>query len=222
MAIVVACTAFAVVTVVVMVPALRAGGGGPSAAAATQNMTITDAATASTPDHMTTSPVPASKSPSAAGPPVSSLDPGVVPRGFRQVSGPGGILVSIPEDWPVKPSATAFNMQADDPDSPGDLIRFGSSPSLAVPLLDSVAQNETGNPSIRDGYQRLRLERVHGATDTVEWEFLFTKDGQPRHAFGRYWRLGGLDYVVYASAAANTWPGLQSVVDVAVRTATPN
>jgi hypothetical protein len=223
-AIVASCTAFAVVTAVAMVLALRGGGNDPSAAAAsTPNVTITPTGTAGTPDRTATSALPTSTSPSAiAQPPVSSLNPGAVPPGFRQVSGPGGILVSIPEGWPVKPGATAFNMQADDPDSPGDLIRFGGSPSPAVSLLESVVQNEADTPTVRDGYQRLRLERVSGTTDIVEWEFLFIKDGQPRHAFGRYWRLNGLDYVVYASAAASTWPGLQPVMDVVMRTATLN
>jgi len=234
-AIVAACTAFALVTAVTMIPALRGGAGDPSAAAAS---TIAQAAAASTPSPTTASASPASASPAPASPaatsptatspsalappPLSSLKPGAVPPGFRQVPGPGGILVSIPEDWPVKPGTTASNMQANAPGSPGDLIRFGSSPAPAVSLLDSVTQSETDTPSIRDGYQRLRLEQVRAATDTVEWEFLFIKDGQPRHAFGRYWRLDGLDYVVYASAAANTWPVLQPVIDVVVRTATPN
>jgi hypothetical protein len=221
-AIVAACTAFAVVTAVAMDLGLRGGGDDPNAAAAsTPNMTITHTATVSTPHGTTTSAPPTSTPPSALGPPPeSSLNPGAIPPGFRQVSGPGGIMVSIPGDWPVRPGATAFNMQADDPDSPGDLIRFGGSPSPPVSLLDSVVQNEADTPTIRDGYQRLRLERVSGTTDIVEWEFLFIKDGQPRHAFGRYWRLDGLDYVVYASAATNTWPGLQPVIDVVVRTAT--
>lgn len=228
-AIVAACTAFAAITAMAIVPALRGGGDDPSAAAASiPNMTITGTAIASTPNRTgtsapPTSAPPASASPSAPGlPSASSLNPGVVPPGFRQVPGPGGILVSIPEDWPVKPGSTASNMQADDPDSPGDLIRFGSSPSSTASLLDSVVENEADTPSIRDGYRRLRIERVHGTTDIVEWEFLFIKDGQPRHAYGRYWRLGGLDYVVYASAATSTWPGLQPVVDVVVRTAAPN
>ena len=135
--------------------------------------------------------------------------------------GPEGIVVSIPEDWPVKPGATASNLQADDPGSPGDLIRFGGSPSPAVSLLDSIVQNETDNPNIRDGYQRLRLERVDGTADTVEWEFLFVKDGQSRHAFGRFWRLDGVDYVVYASAGIDTWPNLRRVMDIVILTATP-
>lgn len=217
-AIVAVVAAFAVVTGVMAVLVLR-GGKEPGVAVALAPNATTHAATASasTPYRPTPSTVPSSLGP----PPVSSLAPGAAPRGYRQVSGPGGIMVSIPEGWPVRQGATASNMQADDPDSPGDLIRFGGSPSPAVSLLDAVARNETDNPNIRDGYQRLRLARVPAATETVEWEFLFIKDGEPRHAFGQFWRLHGVDYVVYVSAGTDTWPGLQPVLDVMVRTAAP-
>lgn len=223
-AIVAAIAAFAVVTGVVAVLALRGGEEPGTAAAAVPSAATSVVTVSSAPNsYPATAPtVPSSTGPSSLGPPpVSSPGPGAVPQGYRQVSGPAGIMVNIPEGWPVRQGATASNLQADDPDSPGDLIRFGGSPSPAVSLLDAVAQNETDNPNIRDGYQRLRLAQVSRAPDTVEWEFLFVKDGEPRHAFGQFWRLDGVDYVVYISAGTDTWPRLQPALDVLVSTAAP-
>jgi hypothetical protein len=222
-AIVGAVAAFAVVTSVVAVLALR-GGEEPGTAAPAALSVTTGVATASSAPNSSraaASTLPPSTVPSLGPPPVSSPAPGAVPHGYRQVSGPGGIMVSIPEGWPVRQGATASNLQADDPDSPGDLIRFGGSPSPAVSLLDAVTQNETNTPNIRDGYKRLRLAQVSGAPDTVEWEFLFIKDGEPRHAFGQFWRLDGIDYVVYVSAGTDTWTRLQPALDVLVHTAGP-
>ncbi|WP_106195025.1 hypothetical protein [Umezawaea tangerina] len=146
-----------------------------------------------------------------------------IPPGYREVTGPGGIIVGIPRDWQVRPGAVPSNQQADDPTSPGDLLRFGGSPSTTSSLLESVAQNETDNSGIKDGYQRLKLQRAstQAGLEAVEWEFLFAKDGGTRHARGLFWRLNGTDFVVYASGSTTTWPRVQPVFEVMVRTAGP-
>jgi len=143
-----------------------------------------------------------------------------VTSGYRRVPGPNGISAELPSTWLVKEGTQATNIQADNPNSPGSLIRIGGSPSDPLPLLDAVAGNETQNSGIGNGYQRLRLERVNGDPDAVVWEFLYTKDGEPRHSFGRYWRVRGLDYIVYGSANTAAWPGMKNVLDVVVRTTT--
>ncbi len=150
---------------------------------------------------------------------VSSL----VPQGFQRVSGPGGITLAIPKDWPVTPGSLATHVQADDPATPGSLIRYGGSPSESRPLLDAVASNEQDNTGVQNGYQRLKLARVPSATgaEIVEWEFTYLANGVSKHAFARYWRLNGTDYIVYAGATAEAWPAMASVVDVMVRTAGP-
>jgi hypothetical protein len=146
---------------------------------------------------------------------------GLVPEGFRTVSGPAGIQVAIPLGWPVKPGAVPSNRQADAL-SGGGLVRFGGSPATGMSLYDTVAGNETANPNIIDGYQRLRLEPVYGfGVEAVDWEFNYFKDGELRHGQGRYWRLGGVDYVVYASAPETSWPPMISVIDTMIATAQP-
>ncbi len=132
-------------------------------------------------------------------------------------------MLAIPDGWPVKPGAVPSNQQADNPMFPDEFLRFGGSPAPAMPLVDSVMQSERSITSIREGYQRLRLADVPStsAQEAVDWEFTFTKDGQFRHAYGRYWRTGGMDYVVYASAPDGTWSNLEPIIEVMVRTAGP-
>ncbi|WHT17549.1 hypothetical protein N8J89_31130 [Crossiella sp. CA-258035] len=147
-----------------------------------------------------------------------------VPVGYRRVAGPERIRVVIPVDWPVSPGAMPSSQQADSPTNRGDLLRFGGSDSAPGSLLQSVAGNETDNSGIRQGYQRLRLERVSSTSavvETVEWEFLYDKDGGRKHAMGRFWRLNGIDYVVYASASVATWPTVKPIFDVLASTAGP-
>jgi hypothetical protein len=138
------------------------------------------------------------------------------------VTGPEGVHVAVPGDWPVKPGAVPSNLEADSPDGTS-LIRFGGSAATAEPLLDTVASNETENPNIVNGYSRLRLEPVAAmTTEAVDWEFEFVnKEGVLRHSYGRYWRLDGIDYVVYASANADQWYAMAETVDVMVSTAGP-
>ena len=141
--------------------------------------------------------------------------------GYRTVTGLGGVSVAIPADWTVGPGAVPSNLQADSPTA-DRLIRFGGSASTDISLLDTVAGNENSNPNIADGYQRIQLAPVPSLPiEAVDWEFTFVKDGVTRHSYGRYWRLDGIDYVVYASTAADLWPSMTNIVEVMVRTAGP-
>lgn len=139
------------------------------------------------------------------------------------MSGPAGISLAIPQAWPVTPGSLATHVQAEDPTTPGSLIRFGGSPSESRPLLDSVASNEQDNSGIQKGYQRLKLARVPSSagTEIVEWEFTYDANGTIKHAFARFWRLNGTDYIVYAGATAAAWPAMMPVVEVMLRTAGP-
>lgn len=140
---------------------------------------------------------------------------------YRTVTGPAGVYVAIPTDWTVSPGAVPSNLQANSPTA-DQLIRFGGSESTTMSLLDTVASNETDNPNIADGYQRIQLAPVSTLpVEAVDWEFTFVKDGVTRHSYGRYWRRDGIDYVVYASTAADLWPAMTEIVEVMVDTAGP-
>lgn len=145
-----------------------------------------------------------------------------VPPGYETVDAPGGLTVAIPAGWPVS-APSDINRQADAPDT-DCLVRYGGSPSDPEPLEKVVARFETTNPRIRPDYQRMRLEPVsYGvAEEAVDWEFTFRSDTGPRHAYGRYWRLYGTDYVVYASCATGAWPRMGEVVTTLTDTAAPH
>ncbi|MEU5693242.1 hypothetical protein [Actinosynnema sp. NPDC020468] len=160
--------------------------------------------------------------PTISAPPATTTSAPATPQGYRRVTGPGGIEVSIPQDWPVKPGAVPSNQQADNPKSPGDLLRFGGGPAVPGALYDSLVAAETENPTIAAGYTRVKLEKITNRADTVDWEFEYDKDGTRRHVFGRYWRLGGTDYVVYASAGAGTWSTMRPILDVLLGSVTPS
>jgi hypothetical protein len=200
----------------------------PDPAAAAAPVTTTETTPEPMPEPMTSAPAEA---PVATTPPVTTYPPvtttyppanDAVPPSYRTVTGPAGVQVAIPADWTVKAGAVPSNLQADSPNGES-LIRFGGSAAEGRPLLDTVASNETGNPNIASGYQRLLLEPVTSmATEAVDWEFEFVnKEGVLRHSYGRYWRLDGIDYVVYASSSADQWDTMTEVVDVMVRTAGP-
>ncbi|MFD4669980.1 hypothetical protein ACFWNN_09610 [Lentzea sp. NPDC058450] len=140
------------------------------------------------------------------------------PTGYRAVSGPNGVFVSIPQTWTVGPGSQPTNHQAEDPATPGAVIRYGASASEARPLYDAVAANESG---VKNGYQRLKLATVSSSAEVVEWEFLYTAEGVQRHAFARYWRRAGLDYIVYGASNAADWTQMQQVVYIMVNTAGP-
>jgi hypothetical protein len=139
-----------------------------------------------------------------------------LPDGYTPVSGPGGVRVPIPSSWSVHAGAVATNLQADDPGRPGRFVRFGADAMSSGDALATIQSYERDTPTIRKGYQRLRLESVSfGPTGTaVDWEFTFSKDGRSRHAYGRYWYEDGLLYVVYLSAWSVDWPDSQDILTV--------
>lgn len=133
----------------------------------------------------------------------------------RTVSGPAGISVSIPADWTVGGAPTDANQQASDPADPAVFVRFGGAVAPDVPLLTEIRNGETGNPNVRNGYQRLQLaELTFLGRPAVDWEFTFVKDGVARHAFGRYWRQDGLTYVIYLSAPVDRWSSVDWVFQI--------
>ncbi len=150
---------------------------------------------------------PPSSSVTSTGPTPSSDD-------FRRVDGPAGLSVTIPTAFQLTTSPSAANQQAADPVHPDAFLRFGGSAAPKTTLLAEIEAGERTNPNVRNGYQRLRLTTVDfQATTAVDWEFTFIKDGRTRHAYGRYWRVGGTGYVVYASAPVEQWDALQPAFD---------
>jgi hypothetical protein len=166
----------------------------------------------------TTTTPPSRSYPSTTRPSTSVSSSASAPIGYRSVTGPNGVFLSIPQTWTVAAGSQPTNHQAEDPATPGAVVRYGASASEARPLHDAVAANESG---VRTGYQRIKLATVPSGAEVVEWEFLYTAQGVQRHAFARYWRRAGLDYIVYGASNAADWVPMRRVVDVMVSTAGP-
>jgi hypothetical protein len=218
LAVIAGCTAFVAVVAVVVVVGLnhKIVEAGTPIAVSRPAATATAATTAptTTTQQPTTSTVPA--------PSPTSLSQGVVPSGYLAESGPAGIQVNIPAGWTIT-SPFASEDEADDPTGSGSLIRYGGTPSPSMSLLDAVTSDETGNTSVKTGYQQLQLNQVSSPTgdDTVVWEFLFDKNNVQRHALGWFWRANGTDYVVYFSSTVANWPAMQSIAGAVEQTAGP-
>lgn len=143
---------------------------------------------------------------------------------LKPVTGPAGLVVSLPPSWPVHAGAVASNREATDPDEATRLIRFGGNPSSSSgSLFDITARNETRNTAISTDYQRVRLDKIDfgSASEAVDWEFTFTKSGKPTHARGVYWRIGNTDYVVYTSSSEASWAESAEIFDSVLASARP-
>lgn len=63
--------------------------------------------------------------------------------------------------------------------------------------------------------------RYAHAADAVDWEFTYIARGVQRHAYGRYWRIGNLKYVVYGNAPVADWHDTRAVLIEMLKTASP-
>jgi tRNA A-37 threonylcarbamoyl transferase component Bud32 len=170
-----------------------------------------------------TAPPPTSDAPISTATPISTVAPVVpVPPGYRLLSGVRGIQVAVPDGWTVREGfPIASNTQVSDPVDGDRLVRFGGDPPEGVNVGEKVA-TLARTASSRDGYRELQRRPVaFGGGTAWDWEFSYLKDGVRMHAYGRYWRVDSVDYVVYAAAPEPAWPGLVPVLQVMVDTATP-
>jgi hypothetical protein len=167
---------------------------------------------------------PSESKPTESSPPGSSPTsaPPVTPSpgGFKDVSGPGGIVTKIPAGWPAKVRKT--DTQATDPTQPTSFLRYGGSASPAQPLITLMRTTERNFSKQYPGYQLIALRphtwRQHEA---VTWTFEFDTAAGRKHVDSVYWRAGQNDYVVYASALLKNWPAMQQIYTTARDAAQP-
>jgi len=154
--------------------------------------------------------------------PPPELTPGQVPSGFRSVTGQGGITLAVPADWPDPQVGSIPGTDQVGPDGGVDtFIRYGALAAPDTDLLTYLQAGERTNPRIATDFVRVHLDPVSyaGADEAYEWEFTFTKNGEPRHVRACYWTFGGRLYLVYGSAPAVDWSEFASVADVAIHSA---
>jgi hypothetical protein len=154
--------------------------------------------------------------------PPTEVAPGQVPSGFRSVSGQGGITLAVPADWPDPQSGSIPGTDQVGPDGGvATFIRYGALTAPDTDLLTYLQGGERTNPNIATDFERIHLDPISyaGADEAYDWEFTFTKNGEPRHVRACYWTYGGRLYLVYGSAPAAGWPAFASVADVAIHSA---
>ena len=180
---------------------------------------------APTPSRPSPTSAPKASSPKASAPEASSA-PGPsaragVPAGFHLIRSTAGLRLAIPNGWTARPVRNAAAEQrADDPDHPLAFLQFGGYTTVHASQLSRVSGYEQGKQ--RTDYVRLKLNPViYGeADDAVEWEYTFRSNVE-LHAYGRYWRVGGREYVLYALAPQADWAATWEVLRNALNTATP-
>ncbi|MGZ0149501.1 hypothetical protein ACXJJ3_20725 [Kribbella sp. WER1] len=158
--------------------------------------------------------------PSSSAP--ASTPPASTPGDVQDVSGPGGITTKIPQGWSAAVRSGGTDAQAADPAQPTSFLRYGGSPSPSRPLAEVMQDAERGFSAKYPGYQLIGLRpgtwRTH---ESVSWEFEFdTADGR-KHVESVYWRTGGNDYVLYASALVTNWPAMKAVYTTAYNATNP-
>jgi hypothetical protein len=186
------------------------------------------AALSSRPSAAQTTPAPAKPTSSPSPTRSAQVTPGpapsvrvTVPPGFHQIRSTAGLKLSIPDGWTARPVANAAAEQrADDPAHPGAFLQFGGYTTAHASQLARVQGYEQARQ--RTDYVRLKLNPViYGdADDAVEWEYTFRGDTQ-LHAYGRYWREGKREYVLYALAPEADWDATWDVLRNALNGASP-
>jgi hypothetical protein len=159
---------------------------------------------------------PTQPSPTSA-PPARST----VPAGFRLVSSTAGLRLAIPIGWKVRPVSNApAEQRAADPAHPFAFVQFGGYTTVHATQLGRVRGYEQGKQ--RTDYVQLKLAPVtYGQADeAVDWEYTF-RSSSVLHAYGRYWRVGKREYVLYALAPQANWEQTEAVLQTALKSATP-
>lgn len=160
---------------------------------------------------------------------VPTTDPPTTPPNTDTLTqaetGPDGMRLQVPAGWTTRSGTSPSVTELDNPTVPGQYLRFGAAPPVvAGTLLDAVESYEQTTPTIQTDYQRVQLTSVSfgDAPEAVEWEFTFTGNGGTRHAAGLYWRIDGIEYVLYVSSYDTDWDTTDQVFQAVQATVTPS
>ncbi|WP_285610484.1 hypothetical protein [Actinokineospora globicatena] len=145
-----------------------------------------------------------------------------VPEGYQRVAGPGGLITTIPVGWTITRSSGPGAMQATDPDDPGRYVRYGGAPAPAEDLVASHVDYELRFAGAHRGFQRHSLgTATYHDVAALDWEFEHDSAAGRRRAHSLYWRIGGTEYFLYASAPAARWSETKPIFNTMVDNSTP-
>jgi hypothetical protein len=145
-----------------------------------------------------------------------------VPAGYQQVTGPAGLRTVIPVGWHPMRTTGPGAMQATDPADAGRWVKYGGSAAPDLAIEPVHVQYENGFADRTPDYKRLVLSSAsYGGHEAVLWEFEHRDGGDLRHVRSLYWRAGGKEYFVLASAPASRWDAMASIYDTMVANSSP-
>jgi Protein kinase domain len=187
------------------------------AAAPTPSASVSPASASISPASGSVSPA---ATPSASVTLADALPAGVLPAGDVWVFAAQGLRVAVPSGWTVTPVPGTHERRAVDPAASAPFLQFGG---YRPGHTDQLARVRGYAAAEGAGYRLVRMTRVtYGtASDAVDWEYTYLVHGSRRHAYGRYWRSGAAEFVLYAGAPQAAWPALEPVFSASVTASRP-
>ncbi|ROP38283.1 hypothetical protein [Saccharothrix texasensis] len=140
------------------------------------------------------------------------------PVGYFRYTGPEGLTTVLPDSYAVVDGSGAGVVTARNQLDPDVEVRFGGAPPEGYDgLYDTIAAAAESNAGLKD-YRQHALERAwHGGLDAVDWEFQYqTEEGQTRRVRAHYWRTGGIEYVLLATAPTGRWSEARQLLDTMI------
>jgi hypothetical protein len=144
------------------------------------------------------------------------------PMGFQRVNGPAGVKTVIPDGWRPTRSTGPGAMQAVDPGGSGRYVKFGGSDAPALTIESDHVRYENDYAVRSQEYRRLELSSaVYAGHAAVRWEFEHRDGTGVAHVASLYWRAGGKEYFLLASAPAAQWEQMKPIYDAMVANSDP-
>ena len=144
------------------------------------------------------------------------------PQGFQRVNGPAGVKTIIPDGWRPTRSTGPGAMQAVDPGGSGLYVKFGGSDAPALTIETDHVRYENDYAVRSQEYRRLELSSaVYAGHAAVRWEFEHRDGAVTAHVASLYWRAGGKEYFLLASAPAAQWPQMKQIYEAMVANSDP-
>jgi serine/threonine protein kinase len=185
-------------------------------------------AAASSPDERASrAPTPSPSAPTPAAPKPTGTPGGraggVVPTNFHIVHAAQGLVAAVPAGWTIGAVSGTSELRAADPRKPGAFLQFGGYRPGHTTQLGRVRGYAANVRSQSRNYRQLRIAGLTfgHSPDAVDWEYIYDTAGGPRHAYGRYWRIGTAEYVAYANAPADQWGAMLRTFRVLLASARP-
>lgn len=134
---------------------------------------------------------------------------GALPAGFRRFTDSTGFSIGVPRDWRI--SHAGHYVYITDPSNAGIYLLIDQSDQPKPDPLADWEQQQASRAGGYPDYHLVRLESIHypQAEKAADWEFTYTRNGEPthvlnrnvlanpRHAYALYWTTPDSDWSSY-------------------------